>query len=139
MGVQKDIKVFLREIDPTIFSLPDEITSLHVCPEGAKRQIAVNAYERSAEARRKCIEHYGTKCTVCSFDFGNQYGSLGDGFIHVHHIMPLSEIDDKYSVDPIGDLRPVCPNCHAMIHQKRPAYSIEEVRQFIEQAKEEQR
>lgn len=47
-----------------------------------------------------------------------QYGSLGKGFIHVHHKIPLSEIGDEYEVDYVNDLIPVCPNCHAMLHRK---------------------
>jgi 5-methylcytosine-specific restriction protein A len=37
----------------------------------------------------------------------------------------------EYEVDPINDLIPVCPNCHAMIHRRRPAYSIEEVKKML--------
>jgi predicted HNH restriction endonuclease len=65
--------------------------------------------------------------TVCSFDFGKVFGELGDGFIHVHHLQPLSEIKQEYQVAPISDLRPVCPNCHAMIHRRSPPLSIEEI------------
>ncbi len=36
---------------------------------------------------------------------------MGEGFIHVHHLKPLSEVGYEYRVDPIRDLRPVCPNC----------------------------
>jgi predicted HNH restriction endonuclease len=38
----------------------------------------------------------------------------------------------EYVVDPVADLRPVCPNCHAVLHSRRPAYSIEEVRGLLE-------
>jgi predicted HNH restriction endonuclease len=30
------------------------------------------------------------------------------------------------------DLRPVCPNCHAVLHHRVPAFSIEEVRTFLQ-------
>jgi 5-methylcytosine-specific restriction protein A len=53
------------------------------------------------------------------------------GFIHVHHLTPLSTIGKEYRVDPIKDLRPICPNCHAVIHSRRPAMSIEEAKQLI--------
>ena len=43
---------------------------------------------------------------------------MGKDFIHVHHIIPLNEIKEEYTVDPIKDLVPVCPNCHAMLHRK---------------------
>jgi len=67
-------------------------------------------------ARQQCIEHYGSRCSVCDFDFEQVFGERGRGFIHVHHLKPLSEIQDEYEIDPIQDLRPICPNCHAMIH-----------------------
>ena len=40
----------------------------------------------------------------------------------------------QYEVDPIKDLRPVCPNCHAVLHRRIPAYRIEEVRAFLDRA-----
>lgn len=100
--------------------------------EGAVRQVTVNAYERDPDARRCCIQHYGTTCCVCGFNFGVTYGTLGEGFIHVHHLKPLSEIGEEHQVNPLADLRPVCPNCHAMLHRRTPAYSIEELQQVLQ-------
>jgi 5-methylcytosine-specific restriction protein A len=85
--------------------------------EGAVTTVLVNRYERSATARRKCIEHHGAICAVCSLDFKLTYGQIGEGFIHVHHIVPISSIGETYVLDPIEDLVPVCPNCHAMLHR----------------------
>ncbi|WP_373195833.1 HNH endonuclease [Enterococcus faecium] len=56
------------------------------------------------------------------------YGEIGKEYIHVHHEKELSMIDESYEVAPIEDMKPVCPNCHAMIHRKRPAYTIDELR-----------
>jgi len=115
--------------------LPEEVhdngVTLH---EGAKRQIVVNTYERDPEARRRCIAHYGTSCSVCGLNFADVYGEVGEGFIHVHHLTPLSQLGQEYEIDPIRDLRPVCPNCHAVIHRRSPAYSIKEVKIFLRQA-----
>jgi len=100
--------------------------------EGAKKRVAVNQYERSPVARKKCIDKHGCKCSVCGFDFERKYGEIGKGFIHVHHIRELSEIGEEYEVDPVRDLRPVCPNCHAMIHRKREkTLVIEELKDII--------
>jgi 5-methylcytosine-specific restriction protein A len=49
----------------------------------------------------------------------------------VHHLLPLKHIKKAYKVDPITDLRPVCPNCHAMIHRREPMLSLEELRAII--------
>lgn len=109
---------------------PDDIEDKNLF-EGSKKQITVNAYERSSQARQECINEYGYKCIICKFDFEKIYGEIGKGFIHVHHIKPLSEINKQYKINPIKDLRPVCPNCHAMIHKRKPAYSIEEIRHIL--------
>lgn len=100
--------------------------------EGAKVQVLVNQYERNAQARQRCIAHYGTSCLVCELDFVERYGPIGEGFIHVHHIKPLASINAGYQVDPINDLRPVCPNCHAMLHRgKEQPLTIEELRALL--------
>ncbi len=85
--------------------------------EGASVAILVNQYERNSQARQRCIAHHGSRCSVCELDFVERYGPIGEGFIHVHHIKPLASINASYQVDPINDLRPVCPNCHAMLHR----------------------
>jgi putative restriction endonuclease len=111
--------------------LPEEIDVAEVFVEGAARQITVNAYERNPEARSRCIAHYGTRCFICNFDFGARYGDMLEGYIHVHHLRPLSDIGDEYEVDPISDLRPVCPNCHAVIHSRKTPFSVDEVKAML--------
>ena len=85
--------------------------------EGRVHQVWMNKYERSNKARERCIEKYGCRCLVCGMDFEKTYGKLGRGFIHVHHIVPLSSMGKNYQVDYEKDLVPVCPNCHAMLHK----------------------
>ncbi|MCB9186227.1 MAG: HNH endonuclease [Flavobacteriales bacterium] len=99
--------------------------------EGAKKTIVVNVYERSSQARNACIKHWGTDCCVCGIDFGSKYGEIGKGFIHIHHLTPLSSIEKDYEINPIEDLRPVCPNCHAMLHKENPPLSIEALKNLI--------
>lgn len=70
-------------------------------------------------------------CTVCGFNFTEMYGEIDKEFIHVHHLLELNQIGEEYVVDPIKDLRPVCPNCHAMLHKRKPAYSLEELKEKI--------
>ena len=116
--------------------LPDEVSedSQDFYREGSKMAVLVNKYERNSEAREKCIEHYGAICSACEFDFKEEYGDIGKGFIHVHHLIPISEIGNSYNIDPINDLIPVCPNCHAMIHKRKPnPFTIEEIKQKLDQ------
>jgi len=98
--------------------------------EGKAEKVKVNRYERNRMARRVCIERWGCQCAVCDMSFSEVYGEIGDGFIHVHHLTPLGSIGDSYTVDPVRDLRPVCPNCHAMLHRREPPFGIEELRRL---------
>ncbi len=103
------------ETDPTIYM------------EGARVQVVSHQYERNRDARERCLEHYGYSCSVCGFDFEKVYGDIGHGVIEVHHLTPISANGQIHAVDPIRDLRPVCPNCHTMLHT-RTAPSIEELK-----------
>lgn len=114
--------------------IPEEIERPEEYYEGATKTISVTVYERDPKAREACIDHYGAECVVCCFNFEEKYGALGAGYIHVHHLRSLSEVDKEYQVDPINDLRPVCPNCHAMLHRYKPPLSIEELKAIIESA-----
>lgn len=115
------------------YMLPEESDISH--HEGATRKIIVNRYERNIKARKECIRKYGAICNVCEMDFEDKYGELGKDFIHVHHIVPLSKIKKEYEVDPVKDLRPVCPNCHAMLHLGKTTLTIEQLKELINQIK----
>lgn len=108
---------------------PDEIQDNY--KEGKTIQINVNRFERNLSARDHCIKTYGAVCQVCEFDFQKNYGVIGQNFIHVHHIVPLSSVGEEYVVDPVKDLIPVCPNCHAMIHKKNPPFTVEELKYIL--------
>jgi predicted restriction endonuclease len=103
--------------------------------EGATSQTVINSYERNPQARKKCLEYYGTSCFICEFDFGKTFGKIGEGFIHVHHLKPISEIREEYEINPVEDMRPVCPNCHAIIHRRDPVFSIEEMKTLLQSPK----
>ena len=87
--------------------------------EGAIVQQTVDRRERNPQARQACIERYGCKCVVCGFDFESIYGDVGRGYIEVHHLKPISQIDDEHEVTA-EDLVPLCANCHAMAHRRSP-------------------
>lgn len=53
----------------------------------------------------------------CGFDFKARYGDLGEGFAHVHHLLPLSQAPKDGRSISLKDLAVVCPNCHAMVHR----------------------
>lgn len=133
--LEKQWAKFLNQPLPSgIGTLPEEAEISDAFDEGAKYQITINAYERSSEARSICIKHHGLNCSVCGFNFEKAYGEIGSRYIHVHHLKPLSEIAETYRINPIKDLRPICPNCHAMIHRRKPAYTIEELKRAVKRA-----
>ena len=107
---------------------PDDLPPGQDYAEGAKKQVRVNAYERNPKAREACLKHYGYICFVCGFSFEKRYGAIGRDFIHVHHLKPLALSSGEYKIDPVADLRPVCPNCHAMLHKSDPPLEVEELR-----------
>lgn len=109
--------------------LPEEVSGPFV--EGSCSRISVNSYERDPRCRQACIEHYGCRCAVCEVLLSNVYGPIADGLIHVHHLKPIATIGSSYAVDPIRDVRPVCPNCHAVLHRRNPPFSIEELKAYL--------
>ena len=99
--------------------------------EGAQKQITVNSYERSRRARKHCLAAHGYSCYVCGFNFEAAYGAIGKECIQVHHLVEISSIGQEYIVNPIKDLIPICPNCHYIIHRRKPAFTVQEVRAML--------
>lgn len=85
-------------------------------PDEAVSRVPVNRYERDPGARRACIAHRGNSCAACGFSFEVAYGEIGKDFIDVHHVVPVSQLNGGYRLDPLTDLVPLCANCHAMAH-----------------------
>jgi 5-methylcytosine-specific restriction protein A len=118
---------------------PDEVPQDQIpLVEGAVRTVSINQYERNRKARELAIAYYKCRCYVCEFDFEKQYGAIGRDFIHVHHVIDIASIGEAYQIDPIKDLRPVCPNCHAMLHTSRPAMDIDKLRALVKDKHEAQ-
>lgn len=127
-----ELKTFLEENDiPNFDKFPGNQLNRNALYEGSIKSVLLNKYERNKEARTTCLKRYGFNCWVCSFNFEKKYGHLGKGFIHVHHLIPISSCKEEYQINPIEDLKPVCPNCHAMLHKKDPPYSIEELSELV--------
>jgi 5-methylcytosine-specific restriction protein A len=102
--------------------------------EGIPNQITLTVYERNPYARKICLDHYGLSCSICNFNFEQVYGEIGKDFIHVHHLTHIAKIGTEHKVDPINDLRPVCSNCHAMLHRKKEGISIDYIKSLIDTA-----
>jgi 5-methylcytosine-specific restriction protein A len=105
--------------------------------EGKCREITAKTYDRSTHARQECVKNHGYRCAACGFDFGSVYGALGKNFIEVHHLKPIADIGQNYDIDPVRDLRPVCANCHRMLHRQKPPLAIEDLRTCLQDAERE--
>ena len=105
--------------------------------EGEKKNTNSVTTARNGAAREECLKLFGLDCAVCDFNFNNVYGTHGKGFIHVHHLNPIATKTGEYVIDPKNDLRPVCPNCHAMLHRRTglTPLSINELKKLMSEAK----
>ena len=119
LNYRKNSKSLLKTINPDTYK------------EGRVSYVHAVGYERNKDARNACIDYYGCRCSVCGFDFEKVYGEIGRNFIEVHHVVPIHERKGEYDINPINDLRPVCSNCHSMIHRRNPVYSIDEIKEMI--------
>jgi 5-methylcytosine-specific restriction protein A len=103
--------------------------------EGSRIEVRQTIYERNPYARKVCLKTHGYSCKVCKFNFEESFGAIGKEFIHVHHLKKISTIGTIHIIDPVKDLVPVCPNCHAMLHKENPPMEIEKLINIINENK----
>lgn len=107
---------------------------LESAKEGHPKLRFVTTYERNPVYRKAALLIHGTCCKACGFEFGSVYGNYAKGFIHVHHINPVSQIEIPCAIDPITDLVPVCANCHAVIHRRKDkTLTVDELVEMIKE------
>ena len=85
--------------------------------EGNKKQVYTTVYERNPKLRSQAIRIHGLSCMACGLNFKDTYGDWGTGYVHVHHVKPVSEAGVR-EVNAETDLVVLCANCHAMVHRK---------------------
>lgn len=121
--------MFLSLLD--VVQTENEEENSELMPEGGSSTVVLNRYERNRVNRELCLSANGYNCMICGFNFQAKYGSIGEHFIHVHHIVPVSEMKTEYLINPVKDLIPVCPNCHAMLHRVLPPLTPDELKDII--------
>ncbi|AMV17414.1 HNH endonuclease [Planctomyces sp. SH-PL14] len=100
--------------------------------EGGGHQALITRYERSTLNRQACMDFHGRTCKVCEFDFKKVYGTIGEGYIEVHHVESLARLAPGTVLDPTVDLVPLCSNCHSMAHKRRPIpFTVDELKSMI--------
>lgn len=99
--------------------------------EGALTIVEVVRRERNPRNRLLCLRLHGPTCKCCGLIPSKTYGEAGR-IIEVHHVQPLSELEQPRQYDPLLDLVPLCPNCHRAIHTKRPTpYFVSELQMIM--------
>ncbi|QYJ96992.1 HNH endonuclease [Shewanella alkalitolerans] len=114
-------------------ALNDLDNLLESSSDGKASMRYVTTYERDPKYRKQAIAIHGNSCFACGFNFGEFYGEYADGYIHIHHRTPVSELGGPKSIDPETDLVPLCANCHSVVHRRRAnTLSISELMELIE-------
>jgi hypothetical protein len=109
--------------------------------EGAARaRYVVHRYREQRLRKAKIADELKRKgklaCEVCEFDFKASYGSIGEGFTHVHHKIPFNSFQGVRETQ-LSELAIVCANCHAMIHVGGKSRHLDEVK--LQGVKEQRR
>lgn len=122
--VHKDVFAAPKTKTPLIGKPANQLTF----DEGHKKEITLEIAFRDRKLIEQAKAVHGTKCLVCDFDFGEIYGSHGEGFIEMHHLHPIAQGARKTTIE---ELAPVCANCHRMLHKGNQLLSIKELKQII--------
>lgn len=99
--------------------------------EGQQRLVLHLQRERSrsvVSAKKK--QATSLNCEVCGFSFARAYGDLAADYCEVHHLLPLSAIEQPTKTR-MKDLAILCANCHRVVHLRNPPYSLDDVRSMV--------
>lgn len=56
-------------------------------------------------------------CEACGFDSHAEWNV--EGIVECHHLTPVSELEPGRTTK-LADVRLLCPNCHRLVHSRRP-------------------
>lgn len=97
--------------------------------------------KRSQKLRKAAVDYYKKqegelRCAACGFSFAETYGELGEDFIEMHHEKPLFQYEDEaletYLDEAVKNMKPLCANCHRMIHRNRKnILTVEQLKEKI--------
>lgn len=109
----------MLDVGETLPVESDEVDDSSAREGGILEHIA-RRRERDQGLRRRKIQAVAAAggaiaCEVCAFDFAKVYGERGEGYIEVHHVVPL-HVSGETDTD-LDDLALLCANCHRMCHR----------------------
>lgn len=142
---KNDLNVLLHfpldDISDELSSLADDkplvVIDERTVMEGELRTRTQEYRTRSRDLRRTAIEHYSKNgrisCKSCQFEFASAYPGLGDGYIQIHHLKPVSYMrgEELDMANALDNVCPLCANCHQMVHRNTPPMSIDELRSYL--------
>ena len=103
----------------------------------SERNVAIRS--RSQKLRDTAIEHYTQegriRCLACKFEFYRAYGETGKNYIEIHHLKPIYELSPETKInisEALGNVAPLCANCHRIVHRRKPPYAISELKEIIQ-------
>src|SRR5262245_16651827 len=130
--IAEAIRKFYLSVDPTGVA---ELAEEEEFPEGKVLYRLHRLRERNRDlvrlAQEKAMDEHGRlPCAACAFDFAAVYGEIGRGFIECHHLLALADLLAEKATR-LSDVALVCPNCHRMIHRKRPWLSLDKLSDLL--------
>ena len=121
--------VRIAEADAT--PLLDVDIHTHAATEGRRRLVLHLQRERSQTVvRNKKRQAISLDCEICGFSFARAYGHAASDYCQVHHLSPLSEVQNS-SRTRMEDLAILCANCHRVVHSCNPPYTLQQVRDML--------
>lgn len=133
-----DLNYFLNIYQELIYNDNEEIEDILSNKVLEKKKLKYHyRVERNTSISKKVKQKKGYKCEACRFDFKIKYGKLlGNEFIEVHHLTPISSLEPgKIEMDIVDDFAVLCSNCHRMIHRLKDPSNLDELKAIIKNHK----
>lgn len=133
--IEESEKILMNvwNIDNVCSELQDDEAKCY--PEGRVLYAVHRKIERNSmlidSVKRKYKEQNGDlRCMICDISFYERYGDIGRDFIEAHHTKPVSEMKPDELSKP-EDIALLCPNCHRMVHRRKPLLRIDELKNLL--------
>ena len=142
--------MYLARVTPALFALftdalgiekaqtsgvPDTTDAHRQYADGERQRREQYAFLRNPALARDAKERDDYTCVVCRFSPTQSYGAAHYAVsLECHHLIPLAERNDptlKHST--LADVVTVCANCHRLLHSRKEALSLAEVRRLLAQ------